>query len=148
MNRTKKFILFLSAGCFLSMFATSFALAGNNVLKYSQGYFPFFAGSFCIIPLIMTVVWIILAIWVYKDAEQRGENAVLWLLIVLVTGIIGLIIWLVIRPQPGGQGGSVLDGLGLGGSGSSHPDRMCPNCGRAIPMDVQVCPYCGKKFTQ
>lgn len=147
MYRTKKFILFLFGGCFLSILTTSFALAKSNMLNYSQGFFPFFAGSFCIIPLIMTVVWIILAVWVYRDAEQRGENAVLWLLIVLVTGIVGLIIWLVIRPQPGGQGGSVLDGLGLSG-GSSQPDRMCPSCGRPIPMDAQVCPYCGKRFGQ
>lgn len=26
--------------------------------------------------------------------------------------------------------------------------RMCPNCGRPIPMDAQVCPYCGKDFRQ
>jgi uncharacterized membrane protein len=24
--------------------------------------------------------------------------------------------------------------------------RVCPNCGRPIPMDAQVCPYCGKDF--
>ena len=26
--------------------------------------------------------------------------------------------------------------------------RICPNCGRPIPMDAQVCPYCGKDFRQ
>jgi predicted nucleic acid-binding Zn ribbon protein len=26
--------------------------------------------------------------------------------------------------------------------------RICPNCGRPIPMDSQVCPYCGKDFRQ
>jgi len=25
-------------------------------------------------------------------------------------------------------------------------DRYCPNCGRAIPFDARMCPYCGKKF--
>lgn len=25
-------------------------------------------------------------------------------------------------------------------------DRYCPECGRAIPFDANVCPYCGKKF--
>ena len=24
--------------------------------------------------------------------------------------------------------------------------RRCPNCGRPIQMDANVCPYCGKKF--
>ncbi len=25
-------------------------------------------------------------------------------------------------------------------------DRYCPNCGRGIPFDAKVCPYCAKKF--
>ena len=25
-------------------------------------------------------------------------------------------------------------------------NRYCPSCGRAIPFDVNVCPYCGKNF--
>ena len=27
-----------------------------------------------------------------------------------------------------------------------QPARVCPNCGRPIPMDSQICPYCGKDF--
>jgi len=27
-----------------------------------------------------------------------------------------------------------------------HTGRMCPDCGRAIPFDAQICPYCGKDF--
>lgn len=30
--------------------------------------------------------------------------------------------------------------------GSSKADRYCPNCGRAIPFDANVCPYCEKRF--
>lgn len=56
-------------------------------------------GAWCIFSLLMFVVWIFLAIWVYKDAKKRDENAILWLLIVFFLGIIGLIIWLVIRPD-------------------------------------------------
>jgi preprotein translocase subunit Sss1 len=36
---------------------------------------------------------------VYKDATARGANAVLWLFVVLITGIIGLIIYLIVRPK-------------------------------------------------
>ena len=25
-------------------------------------------------------------------------------------------------------------------------DRYCPNCGRAIPFDANICPYCGSNF--
>ena len=33
-------------------------------------------------------------------------------------------------------------------SGSKQPIRNCPNCGRPIPMDAKVCPYCIKKFDE
>ena len=54
-------------------------------------------GVCAIVYLAIFIVWIILAIWVYKDAKKRGENAVLWLLVVLLTGIIGLIVYLIVR---------------------------------------------------
>ena len=94
-------------------------------------------GTICMIMLIPVIIGILLAIWVYKDAEKRGSSGVLWLLIVLVTGIIGLIIWLVVRPPIGGKPNQAA------GTG-----RVCPACGRPIPMDAQVCPYCGKNFSQ
>jgi len=55
-------------------------------------------GALCILPIIWLIVCILILIWVYKDAQKRGANAVLWLIICLFTGIIGLIIWLVVRP--------------------------------------------------
>jgi uncharacterized membrane protein len=32
------------------------------------------------------------------------------------------------------------------GAAPGQTGRVCPNCGRPIPMDAQVCPYCGKDF--
>jgi hypothetical protein len=93
-------------------------------------------GVLCILPIIVFIIWIVLAIWVYKDAEKRGGSGALWLIIVILTGIIGLIIWLVVRPPIGGHPQQKASG------------RQCPNCGRPIPMDAQVCPYCGKNFKQ
>ena len=63
---------------------------------------PFGAlGFLLILPIILAAVWfiiaIIVAIWVYKDAKKRDMNAAVWLLIVLVTGCIGCIIYLVVR---------------------------------------------------
>lgn len=49
------------------------------------------------IGVLWFVVAILIAVWVYRDAESRGESGALWLIIVLITGIIGLIIWLIIR---------------------------------------------------
>lgn len=29
---------------------------------------------------------------------------------------------------------------------SSKSERYCPQCGRGIPFDAQLCPYCGRRF--
>ena len=90
---------------------------------------------------LMFIIWIVLAIWVYKDAEKRDGNGALWLIIVIITGILGLIIWLIVRPPIGGKKPGT----------AQQPDsaeRRCPSCGRAIPNDARVCPYCGKNFDE
>ena len=57
-----------------------------------------------LLPVLFLIIGILIAIWVYKDAEARGSSGVLWLIIVLILGIIGLIIWLVVRPPLQPQG--------------------------------------------
>ena len=47
--------------------------------------------------VVFFIISLLLAIWVYKDAKKRDMNAAVWLLIVLVTGCIGCIIYLVVR---------------------------------------------------
>jgi len=77
---------------------------------YSEDFpFEFWGLGFvfcCMIWAGMFVITIIIAIWVYRDAESRGENGVIWLLVVLVGGIIGLIIYLIVRSdkKPFGTG--------------------------------------------
>ncbi len=54
-------------------------------------------GLWLVILLGWFIISILLCIWVYRDAERRGMNGALWLIIVLLTGLIGLIIYLVVR---------------------------------------------------
>lgn len=119
----------------LTILTSSTALADDFTFGTDEaaGWALFGLGMFCIIPIIWLIIGILIAIWVYKDAEKRGTSGALWLVIVILTGIIGLIIWLVVRPP-------------LGGEKKKESDRRCPNCGRAIPMDARSCPYCNKKF--
>ncbi len=67
----------------------------------------FGAGLIClVIPLVWFIIAILICIWVYRDAEERGMNGVLWLLIILITGIIGFILYLIIRKEkPAGKAG-------------------------------------------
>jgi len=63
-----------------------------------------FAGALMMLlcPAIWFIIGILICIWVYKDAKSRGMSPVLWLLITLFLGIIGLIIYLVIRKPRAG----------------------------------------------
>jgi peptidoglycan/LPS O-acetylase OafA/YrhL len=47
--------------------------------------------------LVFFIIGILLAIWVYKDAKKREMNAVLWLIIVLIFGCCGCIVYLIVR---------------------------------------------------
>jgi|GEM_PF-2010449 len=53
---------------------------------------------FGLISLAMTALWIYVAYWVYTDANDRGmDSATLWGVITFLTGLIGLVIYFLIR---------------------------------------------------
>ena len=47
--------------------------------------------------LAFFVFYIVIATWVYKDAESRGMSGALWVVLVIFLGVVGLIIYLIIR---------------------------------------------------
>src|SRR5581483_954831 len=51
--------------------------------------------------VIMFAIQIYLCYFLYTDANARCENCVLWLVLGLVGGWVGLIIWLCIWPEKG-----------------------------------------------
>lgn len=65
-------------------------------------------------------------IWVYKDAKQRGLQAGLWTLLVILSGnFIGLILYLVI--------------------GRKNSASACGKCGARFNTLGEFCPSCGEK---
>ena len=56
-----------------------------------------YMASVWVMVLIFFIIGILLAIWVYKDAKKREMNAVLWLIIVLIFGCCGCIVYLIVR---------------------------------------------------
>ncbi len=60
----------------------------------------------CVFFLIPLIIAILICIWIYKDAEKRGKQGILWVLLLIVAtiffNILGLIvvivIWLLVRP--------------------------------------------------
>ncbi len=78
----------------------------------------------CIFMLVALGIWIALAVWVYKDAKSRGmDNAVLLTIVTVITGILGLIIYLLMRPK-----------------GNLVP---CPSCQKKRLEGSAKCPHCG-----
>lgn len=95
-------------------------------------------------------VWICLSIWVFHDAKVRGSKArVGWLLLALMTGPVGLAVWLVARNDPvkkplcPGCGAHVLSGT-MFCVRCGHPlYPACPECGRRVDSDWAYCGTCG-----
>jgi len=101
----KKLLLPLVVLFALALSALSLA---QGTYKYEGTVPPEQAAAWGIGCIIGTIVFIIVAIvveiiiivWVYKDAKRRGvENPAIWIILIIFTGLIGLIIYLVVRPK-------------------------------------------------
>ena len=47
--------------------------------------------------LVILVVNILTAIWVYQDIRQRGTGSGIWIVIALLTGLVGTLVYAVVR---------------------------------------------------
>ena len=76
---------------------------------------------------VFLIVPILIGVYVYRDANRRGMNAVMWTLIALLApSMLGFIIYLLVR--------------------SSYSDLECPKCGTTIKEEYVLCPKCGAKL--
>jgi len=98
-----------------------FGLAPNDNAAGAAGCFA--CSGFLGFLIALFVLNIALLVWVARDAKARGmDSAILWMLLVMFTGIIGLIIYPFARPQ-----GNMV---------------QCPNChNRRLQASVK-CPHC------
>lgn len=125
--------------------------------------FELFAGALCFVWVAWLVVWILVAVWVYKDAESRGASGALWAVIVIFLGLIGLIIYLVVRPSgprpvyPGypGYAGQPPPQYAYqypqqpGQPPAQQPPQQAPvqAPGQAAQTATPNCPRCGRPLT-
>lgn len=81
-------------------------------------------GCLAFISFIVLAINVALAIWVFRDAKARGmDMPVLWVIVVLISTVIGLIVYLVVRPTGNLTG--------------------CPNCHNKRLEVSATCPHCG-----
>lgn len=128
-------------------------------------------GLLCGVIIAIFLIFILVAVWVYRDAESRGMSGVLWLLVVLVAGIIGLIIYLVVRgghpvrpvgygapypgypptypptyPQAPVQPGAPPPPAAPPGQAQAAPSvAYCRNCGAPLQPGMSFCTRCGAR---
>jgi putative membrane protein insertion efficiency factor len=85
------------------------------------------SGAACVIAIIGGLIYlgvkIFVMFWAFKDATARGDtNAVLWPVLIFFTSIIGLVIYLAVRPK-----------------GEFGP---CPSCHKQRLTTLTKCPHC------
>jgi zinc ribbon protein len=133
---------------------------------------PFF-WLFCAFSVAAVIVFILVALWVYRDAESRGMSAGLWVVALIlaslfftfVGGLVVLILYLIIRtehpmggypvgyaPPPGYYQypppqpmGPAPPPAGVVGIPGLELPRNCRNCGTRLNPGAAFCPYCGAK---
>jgi hypothetical protein len=87
--------------------------------------------SLSVLSFFFLVIWIFVIVWVYRDAEQRGMNGVLWGLLVFLGNLVGLLIYLIVRS----------DSVRV--SKAEPPPQSCPKCQKTVSAGFAYCPHCG-----
>jgi signal transduction histidine kinase len=89
---------------------------------------------YSIFSLALLIIWILVIVWVYRDAERRGMNGILWALLVLIGNLIGLIIYLIVRSDivPAQRAAPAL--------------QTCPKCQKQVSTTYVFCPYCAARL--
>ncbi|MHB1001863.1 MAG: carboxypeptidase regulatory-like domain-containing protein [Armatimonadota bacterium] len=74
--------------------------------------------------IVFALYWILVAYWVYLDAKWRKMEPLPWTALVLLSNLVGLATYLVIR----------------------HRDpATCPQCQALLSIGLKHCPYCGSE---
>ena len=95
---------------------------------------------------ILLIIWIsaLADLMRRRDAEFPGKNDKLaWVFILLLTGIVGAIVYFFCRPRQGSD--VVVDAQPKSGS-ESEPIR-CLECGQPIPPGSSKCGSCGWSYS-
>ncbi|MBU4331130.1 MAG: zinc ribbon domain-containing protein, partial [Acidobacteria bacterium] len=109
---------------------------------------------------LLLILWIVVIAWVYRDAEKRGMNGVLWALLVFIGNIIGLLIFLIVRSDNRAAPPRTVETYICSNckkfiqpqfkfcpSCGETLDDVCPKCKKPIKTDWKVCPDCGEKLS-
>ena len=136
-------------------------MRGPDISRISFWPYRFFTTtSLSVLYLALFIIWILVIVWVYRDAERRGMNGVLWALLVFIGNLIGLLIYLIVRTDslPVSKSPPTVYSCPNCKEPVSSNFVFCPNCGvrlhpvctqchKPVEKNWQVCPHCGQKLS-
>jgi RNA polymerase subunit RPABC4/transcription elongation factor Spt4 len=98
---------------------------------------------------LLVAFWIGLVIWTFRDIRARTRDVFAWLLatlLVLVTGPIGLLLYLLLRPREtlAQSYDRQLEEEALLRDITDR--RACPSCQAVTEQDWLICPHCGAQL--
>lgn len=108
------------------LFAAIVIRAAAWGMKEGIGGISLLAAGLLIIGLLCALlIYVCICIWIYRDCAKRGENGLLWMIIVFIaTPILGIIIYMITRGE----------------------NRiLCRYCGYRIKASARYCENCGEE---
>ncbi len=94
----------------------------------SIDYYSYISAGTCLI----IIYWLLLPIWVFLDARRRQTQPLPWALLVLLTNVVGLIVYWIVQSQ----------------NGKAQPASACPACGKAVKKGYPYCPWCASALVK
>lgn len=110
--------------------------------------------------MVIFVVWIAVAVWVYRDAEERRMSGILWAILIVLFGVIPLVIYFLVRkdktpkvqypygytyPPPSGAPYPSPHLQPMPGYTPPRPN-FCRECGKRLSPNTVECPACGERI--
>jgi len=76
---------------------TGFALYYHGYWGIIEPHFKSFGAAQVFVDLVIALS--IIMVWIWKDAKKSGKNPYFWLILTLLTGSIGPIVYLLTKPK-------------------------------------------------
>jgi hypothetical protein len=115
-----------------------------------------FAVAFALAVFVLPVgIRVALCVWIYNDAHRRGKSSAIWIVVVILSPLIGAVLWWMERDRPP----AVYTGYYYpppyhaypygpappASPGGFRPSVSCRQCGVQMPLGSLFCPSCGAR---